>query len=157
MKKWIFCTKIAYLKILKAKDQLQWASQPSHDSPFGERSLAIGGRGGGGKGRYYFKSEGPKLLAPIRLTAQNSCPLQICVPQKLLSSPVFTMLNQVKKTIDSPTVTMNSCLLLNLKSELIVHNNLANGKGENCLYSRKVRSSCSTPPGPASSAISRGL
>ena len=33
MKKWIFCTKTTYLKILKAKDQLQ-ASQPSHDSPF---------------------------------------------------------------------------------------------------------------------------
>ena len=33
MKKWIFCTKTTYLKILIAKDQLQ-ASQPSHDSPF---------------------------------------------------------------------------------------------------------------------------
>ena len=124
-------------------------------APFG--GAVISNWRGGGAGRYYFKREGPKLLAPISLTAQNSCPLQICVPQKLLPSPVFTMLNQVKKTIDSPTVTMNSCLLLNLKSELIVHNNLANGKGENCLYSRKVRSSCPTPPGPASSAISRGL
>ena len=33
MKKWIFCTKTTYLKILKAKDQLQWASQLNHDSP----------------------------------------------------------------------------------------------------------------------------
>ena len=32
MKKWIFCTKTTYLKILKAKDQLQWASQLNHDS-----------------------------------------------------------------------------------------------------------------------------
>ena len=41
------------------------------------------------------------------------------------------MLHQVKKTIDSPTVTLilNSSLLLNLKSEEIVHNNLsANSK-----------------------------
>ena len=36
-----------------------------------ERSLTIGG--GGGR-RYYFKSEGPKILAPLTLTAQNSCP-----------------------------------------------------------------------------------
>ena len=28
---------------------------------------------------------------------------------------------------------------------------------QSCLYSREVRSSCSTPPGPASSAISCGL
>ena len=27
MKKWIFCTKTTYLKILKAKDQLQLGSQ----------------------------------------------------------------------------------------------------------------------------------
>ena len=33
MKKWIFCTKTTCLKIVKAKDQLQWASQLSHDSP----------------------------------------------------------------------------------------------------------------------------
>ena len=33
IKKWIFCTKTTYHKILKAKDQLQ-ASQPNHDSPF---------------------------------------------------------------------------------------------------------------------------
>ena len=48
---------------------------------FNERSLSIGG--GGGEGRYYFKSEGLKLLAPLRLTAQKSYPLQKCVPQKL--------------------------------------------------------------------------
>ena len=40
--------------------------------------------GGGGRGkRYYFKTEGPKILAPFRLTAQKSCPLQKFVPQKL--------------------------------------------------------------------------
>ena len=32
-KKWIFCTETTYLKILKAKDQLQ-ASKPSHDSDY---------------------------------------------------------------------------------------------------------------------------
>ena len=45
---------------------------------FNERSLTIGGGGG-----YYFKIEGLKLLAPLRLTAQKFCPLQKCVPAKL--------------------------------------------------------------------------
>ena len=35
------------------------------------------------QGRYYFKSEVPKVLALLRLTAQKSCPLQKCVPKKL--------------------------------------------------------------------------
>ena len=48
---------------------------------FRERSSTIGG--GGGEGRYYFESEGPKSLAPLRLTARKSCPLQKCVPKKL--------------------------------------------------------------------------
>ena len=50
-----------------------------HRSPnFREQSLTIGG-GGRGEGWYYFKSAGPKISAPLRLTAQNSCPLQICI------------------------------------------------------------------------------
>ena len=58
-----------------------------HRSPnFRGQSLTIGGRGGGGvegEGWYYFKSAGPKISAPLRLTAQKSCPLQKCVPTKL--------------------------------------------------------------------------
>ena len=47
-----------------------------------ERSSTIDGGGGAG-GEYHFKSHGPRILAPFRLTAQKSCPLQKCVPKKL--------------------------------------------------------------------------
>ena len=35
--------------------------------------------------RYYFKSEGLKILAPLSLTAQKSCPLQKYVPEKFVT------------------------------------------------------------------------
>ena len=51
-----------------------------------EQSLTIGWGGGRGgeEGRwYYFKSEGPKILALLRLTAPKFFPLQKCVPKTL--------------------------------------------------------------------------
>ena len=61
---------------------------------FNERSLTMGGRGGGGgEVRYYFKSEGLKILAPLRLTAQKSCPLKKCVPEKFVTLPCNNILS----------------------------------------------------------------
>ena len=60
---------------------------------FNERSLTIGGGGGGGEVRYYFKSEGLKILAPLRLTAQKSCPLKKCVPEKFVTLPCNNILS----------------------------------------------------------------
>ena len=34
----------------------------------------------GGGGGVLFQKWGPKILAPLRLTAQKICPLQKCVP-----------------------------------------------------------------------------
>lgn len=45
------------------------------------RSLTIGRA----KGRYYFKREGTKILTPLRVTAQKSCPLQKCGPPKIVT------------------------------------------------------------------------
>ena len=45
-----------------------------------------------GGGQYYFKSEGPKILVPQRLTAQKSCPLQKCVP-KIVPLPCDNILS----------------------------------------------------------------
>ena len=60
---------------------------------FNERSLTIGGGGGGGEVRYHFKSEGLKILAPLRLTAQKSCPLKKCVPEKFVTLPCNNILS----------------------------------------------------------------
>ena len=46
-----------------------------------------GGGEGGGRGRYYFKSEAPKILAPLRLTAQKSCPPPKKCAQKIVILP----------------------------------------------------------------------
>ena len=51
------------------------------------------GEGGGGEFRYYFKSEALKILAPLRLTAQKSCPLQKCVPEKFVTLPCNNILS----------------------------------------------------------------
>ena len=51
-----------------------------HRSPkFREQSLTIGW--GGGEGWYYLKNAGPKILAPLRLTAQNPAPSKNVCPQ----------------------------------------------------------------------------
>ena len=38
-----------------------------------------------GEGRHYFKSEGPKILALLRLTAQKSCPPPRMGAQKIVT------------------------------------------------------------------------
>ena len=43
--------------------------------------------------RNYFKSEGLKILAPLRLTAQKSCPLKKCVPEKFVTLPCNNILS----------------------------------------------------------------
>ena len=48
---------------------------------------------GGGEVRYHFKREGLKILAPLRLTAQKSCPLKKCVPEKFVTLPCNNILS----------------------------------------------------------------
>ena len=45
------------------------------------------GGGGGMQGRYFLKSEGPKVLAPLRLTAQKAWPPTNMWTQKTVALP----------------------------------------------------------------------
>ena len=61
-----------------------------HRSPnFREQSLTIGWGGGGEEGWYYLKNAGPKILAPLRLTAQNPAPSKNVCPQNC-NPPLIT-------------------------------------------------------------------